>query len=66
MADIAPSQVIRRPGSVLRTAMERRRVRATMAAHPLSAGELRQLERARAGDLCGLRVRDDRGDWATL
>lgn len=46
--------------------MARRRVRATMAAHPLSAAELRQLDRARAGDMRGLRIRDERGDWATL
>ncbi len=66
MADTAPSLTTRRPGSVLRAVLDRRRVRATLAAHPLNAAELGQLERARAGDVRGLRVRDERGNWATL
>ena len=66
MADTAPPRLIQRSGLVLRAVLERRRVRAAIAAHPLSTAELRQLERARAGDLRGLRVRDDLGDWATL
>ena len=52
-----------RPGD---TALDRRRARATMAAQPLSEPELEQLVRARTGDMRGLRVRDDRGNWATF
>lgn len=66
MADAAPTPTTRRPEAPLRALMVRRRVRATMAAHPLTDAERRQLERARAGDLRGLRARDDRGNWATL
>jgi Family of unknown function (DUF6247) len=39
---------------------------ATMAANPLSAGEQVQVQRARAGDLTGLRSRDEHGNWASL
>lgn len=66
MADTAPTPVTRRSGAPLRAMMVRRRVRATMAAHPLTDTERGQLDRARGGDLRGLRTRDDRGNWATL
>jgi hypothetical protein len=66
MADTAPTPTTRRPVAALRAMMVRRRVRAMMAAHPLTDTERGQLERARAGDLRGLRTRDDRGNWATL
>jgi hypothetical protein len=58
--------MLRRAGSRVRAMVDRRRVRATMAANPLSAAELWQLDRARVGDMRGLRIRDERGDWATL
>lgn len=40
--------------------------RATMAANPLSANELGQLERARAGGVAGLYARDEHGRWVRL
>jgi hypothetical protein len=39
---------------------------ATMAANPLSAIERAQVQRAHAGDLTGLRTRDEHGNWVTL
>lgn len=39
---------------------------AAMAANPLTADERAQIERARAGDLSGLRARDEHGSWTTL
>lgn len=39
---------------------------ATMAANPLTPHELDQLARAKAGDLSGLRARDEHGNWVTL
>jgi len=39
---------------------------ATMAANPLTPAENDQLTRARAGDLRGLRTRDEYGNWVTL
>lgn len=39
---------------------------ATMALNPLSEAEQDQLARARAGDLTGLRARDEHGNWVTL
>ena len=39
---------------------------ATMALNPLSDDERRQLARARAGDLAGLRTRNEHGDWVSL
>jgi len=39
---------------------------ATMAANPLTDDEEAQLARARAGDLAGLRARDEHGTWITL
>ena len=67
MADITTSpRPALRPASALRAVFVRRRIRATMASQPLSAEELRQLDRARSGDMRGLRSRDDRGDWVTL
>lgn len=70
MADITtlPRPALR-PASwryALRAVVVRCRVRAIMAALPLSVEEVRQLERARSGDMRGLRVRDERGDWVTL
>jgi Family of unknown function (DUF6247) len=40
--------------------------RATIAANPLTAEERAVLERAKAGDYTGLRVRDEHGGWTTL
>lgn len=40
--------------------------RAVMAANPLTAQEREQVERVRAGDLSGLRVRNPDGAWSTL
>lgn len=40
--------------------------RAVMAANPLSADELTQLEAVRAGDFTGLSLRDEHGAWTTL
>lgn len=40
--------------------------RATVAANPLTAEELALVQRARAGDLTGLRARDEHGVWTTL
>lgn len=39
---------------------------ATMAVNPLSEADQAQLARARAGDLAGLRARDEHGNWITL
>jgi len=39
---------------------------ATMAANPLSDDEQAQVARANAGDLAGLRARDEHGNWITL
>jgi hypothetical protein len=39
---------------------------ATMAANPLTPAENDQLSRARAGDLRGLRARDEHGNWVSL
>jgi hypothetical protein len=39
---------------------------ATMAANPLTSREHEQLLRAKAGDLSGLRARDEHGTWTTL
>ena len=40
--------------------------RATIVANPLTGDEQEVVRRARAGDLTGLRARDEHGDWATL
>ena len=40
--------------------------RACVVANPLSEDEQEQVRRARAGDLTGLRSRDERGNWSTL
>jgi hypothetical protein len=40
--------------------------RAVIAANPLNADEREQVERAKDGDLTGLRVRNPDGTWATL
>ena len=40
--------------------------RACVVANPLSGDEQEQVRRARAGDLSGLRSRDERGNWTTL
>lgn len=66
MADVAAALGVRRRRSILGAVLDRRRGRSTVVPHPLMAEELRQVERARAGDLRGLRVRDERGNWATL
>ncbi|MBA2416062.1 MAG: hypothetical protein H0V64_09285 [Geodermatophilaceae bacterium] len=39
---------------------------ATMAANPLTDDEQAQVARAKAGDLAGLRARDEHGNWITL
>lgn len=39
---------------------------ATLAANPLTDGGPAQVARAKAGDLAGLRTRDERGNWITL
>lgn len=39
---------------------------ATMAANPLTDNEQAQVARAKAGDLTGLRARDEHGNWMTL
>jgi hypothetical protein len=39
---------------------------ATMAADPLTDDEQTQVARAKAGDLAGLRARDEHGNWITL
>ncbi len=39
---------------------------ATMAANPLAESEQAQVARAKAGDLAGLRARDEHGNWITL
>jgi RNase H-fold protein (predicted Holliday junction resolvase) len=40
--------------------------RAVIVANPLTTEEREQVERAKAGDLAGLRVRSTDGTWATL
>ena len=40
--------------------------RAAIVANPLTGEEQAALRRARAGDLSGLRVRDEHGGWATV
>jgi hypothetical protein len=40
--------------------------RAVVAANPLTAAEQEQIERARAGDLIGLRTRNADGTWTSL
>ena len=40
--------------------------RAVIAANPLTPGERQQVERAKDGDLTGLRVRNPDGTWTTL
>jgi hypothetical protein len=37
-----------------------------MAANPLTDDEQAQVARAKAGDLTGLRARDEHGNWITL
>ncbi len=39
---------------------------AAMAANPLTDEERDLVARAKAGDLTGLRARDEQGDWVTL
>ncbi|MGI8814966.1 MAG: DUF6247 family protein [Pseudonocardia sp.] len=39
---------------------------AAMAANPLTDDERAQVAQAQAGDLTGLRARDERGGWITL
>ena len=39
---------------------------ATMAANPLTDDEQAQVAHAKAGDLAGLRARDEHGNWITL
>jgi hypothetical protein len=39
---------------------------ATMAANPLTDDEQAQVARAKAGDVAGLRTRDEHGNWITL
>jgi hypothetical protein len=39
---------------------------ATMEANPLTADEHAQVERVKAGDMTGLRTRDEHGTWSTL
>lgn len=48
------------------TVLDRWHALATMALNPLSEAEQAQLARARAGDLTGLRARDEQGNWETL
>jgi hypothetical protein len=52
--------------SIAEAVLVRWQALATMAANPLTPAEERQLAQARAGDLRGLRARDEHGDWATL
>lgn len=40
--------------------------RAAIVANPLTSEEQAVVRRARAGDLSGLRARDEHGGWATL
>jgi hypothetical protein len=40
--------------------------RATIVANPLTSEEWELLRRARAGQMAGLRARDEHGGWATL
>ena len=40
--------------------------RATVVANPLTGAEQEVVRRARAGDLTGLRTRDEHGGWSTL
>lgn len=40
--------------------------RAAVVANPLTSEEQAVVRRARAGDLSGLRARDEHGGWATL
>ncbi len=39
---------------------------ATMAANPLTDDEQAQVARAKAGEVAGLRARDEHGNWITL
>ena len=48
------------------TVLERWHALATMALNPLAEAEQAQLARARAGDLTGLRARDEQGNWIAL
>jgi Family of unknown function (DUF6247) len=52
--------------SIAEAVLVRWQALATMAANPLTPAEEQQLARARAGDLRGLRARDEHGGWVTL
>lgn len=52
--------------SVVETVLARWHALATMAANPLTAAELAQVERAKAGDSTGLYTHDEHGNWIQL
>ena len=51
---------------VAQVVLDRWHALAIMALYSLSGVEQAQLARARAGDLTGLRARDEQGNWTTL
>ena len=50
----------------LQTVLGRWHARAVMAANPLSADEMAQIERAKAGDFTGFAARSEDDSWTTL
>ena len=52
--------------SCIDVVLRRGHTRAVIAANPIEPHELAQIERARAGDVAGLRERRDDGTWVTL
>jgi Family of unknown function (DUF6247) len=52
--------------AVVERVLSRWHALATMAANPLTADEGAQVERVKAGDVTGLRTRDEQGTWSTL